>query len=309
MNKLEKNKFATIERDQIPHCKAIDLYFNSHGSFILYKPAGANLSIERFEKDCFPELFMSASDRLAGIKKKQLYFMNHLKESIHTDNVVEIKDTLVNLVGETLKEPRSGTLSVLPDTVSLVVDSFSENPEVMNTLFLLSTKDYTTAMHSINVMAIVIGYCNYIDLSVHETNRMALMALLHDVGKTEISTEILQSDRKLNSIDFELIKSHPNIGAEIILGDPNIADDIAVGALEHHEKLDGSGYPNGLTDISFEGRLIGIIDCYEAMTTDDRPYRRSQPPLDVLHILKQDVKAGKLDMEIFKNLCLTLCTM
>ena len=81
---------------------------------------------------------------------------------------------------------------------------------------------------------------------------------------------------------------------------------MAQGAREHHEKLDGSGYPKGLRKISFNGRLIGIVDCYEALTNEDRPYRRAMDPLETLNLLKRDVEAGKFDRGLFEKFCYSL---
>lgn len=192
------------------------------------------------------------------------------------DEPQAIKDTLVTLVTETLSEPRAGTLSNLTSTVDVIVEGFSLNKDVMKTLAFLSDNDYTTAIHVVNVMALTIGYCEYTGLSHDETSKVGMMALLHDLGKTQVPPEILKSTGKLTNEEFGIMKSHPQIGADIIIADPDMPPGMEAGALEHHEKLDGSGYPKGITDISFAGRLIGIIDCYEALTGDERPYRRAK---------------------------------
>lgn len=132
------------------------------------------------------------------------------------------------------------------------------------------------------------------------------MALLHDLGKTQVPPEILKSTGKLTNEEFGIMKYHPQISADIIIADPDMPPGMEAGALEHHEKLDGSGYPKGITDISFAGRLIGIIDCYEALTCDERPYRRAKAPLATLELLKGDVVSGKLDKDIFTIFCKSL---
>jgi HD-GYP domain-containing protein (c-di-GMP phosphodiesterase class II) len=129
---------------------------------------------------------------------------------------------------------------------------------------------------------------------------------MHDVGKTEIPDSILKASRKLSSKEFTVMKRHPKIGEFIIKFKSGIDSGIAQGALEHHEKLDGSGYPRGIKDISFTGQLLGIIDCYEALTNEERPYRRAKSPLDTLKLIKQDVEAGKFDRQIFEKFCYSL---
>ena len=102
------------------------------------------------------------------------------------------------------------------------------------------------------------------------------------------------------------MKRHPKIGESIIKFKNGLDGEIAQGALEHHEKLDGSGYPRGINHISFAGQLLGIIDCYEALTNEERPYRRAKSPLDTLKLIKQDVEAGKFDRKIFEKFCYSL---
>ena len=72
-------------------------------------------------------------------------------------------------------------------------------------------------------------------------------------------------------------------------------------ALEHHEKLDGSGYPRGKRNLSLTGRLIGLLDAFEALTSDERVYRSALDPFACLSHLKNDVAQGKLDRKVFEN--------
>ena len=219
---------------------------------------------------------------------------------------MEVKSTLCDLVEETLAEPRSGTLQALPETVDSLVSGYSNHPDILKTFAAISMKDYTTVIHSVNVMALTIGFCFHTNYSLIETKRLGLSALLHDVGKTEIPLKILKAPRKLTDREFDIMKLHPKVGGNIIREKSGIADEIAKGALEHHEKLDGSGYPEGIRDISFEGQLLGIIDCYEALTNEERPYRRAKKPLETLKFLKSDVETGKFNRKVFEKFCYSL---
>lgn len=252
------------------------------------------------------QLYIHQKDRITAIKELQKGFNRQIAKSIKTGNVIEVKSTLCNLVEEALAEPRSGTLKAMPETVDTLVSGYSENPEIIKTFASISFKDYTTVIHSVNVMALTLGFCFYSKLSLHETKRLGLSALMHDVGKTEIPDNILKASRKLTSKEFKVMKRHPKIGEFIIKFKSGIDSGIAQGALEHHEKLDGSGYPRGIKHISFVGQLLGIIDCYEALTNEERPYRRAKSPLGTLKLIKQDVEAGKFDRKIFEKFCYSL---
>jgi HD-GYP domain-containing protein (c-di-GMP phosphodiesterase class II) len=252
------------------------------------------------------ELYIHQKDRLTAIKELQKGFNRKIAKSIKNGNVMEVKSTLCNLVEETLKEPRSGTLKALPETVDTLVSGYSKNPEIIKTFASISFKDYTTVIHSVNVMALSLGFCFHSKISLPETKRLGLSALMHDVGKTEIPNNILKASRKLTNQEFKVMKRHPKVGEFIIKFKSGLDGEIAQGALEHHEKLDGSGYPRGIKHISFTGQLLGIIDCYEALTNEERPYRRAKSPLDTLKLIKQDVEAGKFDRKIFEKFCYSL---
>ena len=75
---------------------------------------------------------------------------------------------------------------------------------------------------------------------------------------------------------------------------------------EHHEKIDGSGYPFGVTDVSYVGQIVGLVDCYEALTSDERAYRKPMSPLDTLTLLKGDMLAGKFSAELFQQFAYSL---
>ena len=303
---LEKN-YIPIRNSQINYYKDVGLYYVENGSFVLYKPPGKSLADLRLKEERHPpELYYQRKDRITAIKELQAGFNQHIFRSIKTGNVVAVKSTLCQLVEETLKEPRSGTLQALPKTVDMLVSGYSKNPEIVKTIATISYKDYSTVIHSVNVMALTLGFCFYSKRSLRETQRLGLSALLNDFGKAEIPDDIQRAPRMLTHDEISVIKRHPKLGDFIIKVKSGIDGRIARGALEHHEKLDGSGYPKGTRHISFVGQLLGIIDCYEALTNEERPYRSAKSPLETLKVIKKDVEAGKFDRIIFEKFCYSL---
>ena len=304
---MQEKNYIAVRNSQINYYKNVGLFYIEGGSFILYKPPGKLMADMRLHEERHPRtLYIHQSDRMTAIKELQNGFNRSIAQSIKTGNAVSVKSALCSLVEETLAEPRSGTLQVLPETVEILVSGYSKNPEILKTFASISFKDYSTVIHSVNVMALTLGFCFHSKLSLHETKRLGLSALLHDVGKTEIPDNILKAPRKLTDEEFETMKRHPKIGEYIIKIKSEIDSSIALGALEHHEKLDGSGYPKGIRHISFVGQLLGIVDCYEALTNEERPYRRAKSPLDTLKLIKTDVEAGKFDRKIFEKFCYSL---
>jgi len=93
--------------------------------------------------------------------------------------------------------------------------------------------------------------------------------LLHDIGKIAVPDSILNKPDKLTQAEYEVVKTHTSVGADI-LSDLTTVENVAAGARDHHERYDGSGYPRGISgnDISLEGRIIGVADAYDAMASE-----------------------------------------
>ena len=121
-----------------------------------------------------------------------------------------------------------------------------------------------------------------------------------------VTNEILKSPKKLTGKEFEKMKAHTIQGYNILDNCKFIYKEIKLTALQHHEKLDGSGYPKKLSEISKVSQIIGLIDCYEALTNDDRPYRDAMAPLKALTLLKDEVMAGKYNRRIFEKFAYSL---
>ncbi|MDC7225746.1 MAG: HD domain-containing protein [Spirochaetales bacterium] len=302
-------KWIPARKTHLHYYDDIPLYYRTpSGNISLYKPAGMSFTHESLErKYAIDEFFIHPENRLESIEAAQKGFNSSLRDQISNAELSDIKNSLTELVEETLSAPRAGGLTRVPMTVNQLVDGFSIKPAVIKNFAKISFNDYTTALHSVNVMALTIGYCYYVSLPEDQTRKLGLAALLHDVGKTEVPPYLLKATRRLSDDEFDQIKAHTTRGYEILKSykEEEIVE-IAGASMEHHEKLDGSGYPHGKTDISYFGRVLSIIDCYEAITNDDRPYRTALSPMNALELIKKDVDAGKLDKKIFRDFAYSL---
>lgn len=187
-----------------------------------------------------------------------------------------------------------------------MMSDYAQESDIVKQLLSVSSTDYSTIMHSINVMAFALAFASHVKMSKSKTKVLGISALLHDVGKTKIDQEVLQAPRKLTNEEFAEIKRHTTVGYDILRNCKFADKNISLAALEHHEKLDGTGYPNGSNRISEVAQIIGIIDCYEALTNNDRPYRNAMVPIDTLELLVGDVKAGKFNKDIFQQFAYSL---
>lgn len=300
--------YIQARKSHINYYQAVPLFYhNNNGGFVLYKPAGVKLSDIRIDQKRHPEkLYIKQTDKLAGIREVQTAFNKRLKKDIRSHSPEKIKDTIITIVEETYDEPRSGSLEGLSETVSLLVSDFAKESNVIRNLLFVSHNDYTTVLHSINVMALVIGYASNENYSFAEKKMLGLAALLHDVGKAKITSEILLAPRKLTNNEFNKMKSHTLVGHQILNSCKFSNSDIKLSALQHHEKIDGSGYPSGLYHISKTAQIVGLVDCYEALTSDDRSYRSATNPFKALTVIKDEVIAGKFNKRIFEKFCYSL---
>ncbi|QTA38189.1 HD domain-containing protein [Thermosipho ferrireducens] len=167
----------------------------------------------------------------------------------------------------------------------------------------IDKRDKYTHDHSKNVADYSLKIGQVLGLSENDLEKLEISAILHDVGKIGVPDDILLKSGKLTKEEFKVIQSHTTIGAEIISKIKYTTKEIISGALEHHEKLDGSGYPNGKSngEISLYGRIIGVADIYDALATK-RPYKEPWPKEKILKILFEDSEKGKLDKKVVSAL-------
>jgi HD-GYP domain-containing protein (c-di-GMP phosphodiesterase class II) len=138
--------------------------------------------------------------------------------------------------------------------------------------------------HSRKVKTCGVALAEAIGLSPDQVSKVSTSALLHDIGKIGIPDEVLNKKGKLSKENWEAIKAHPRLGANIVSNIPNLAPCVS-SILHHHERWDGSGYPQGLKgeEIPLEARILAIADSFEAMTSA-RPYR---PALSLEAVVKE----------------------
>jgi diguanylate cyclase (GGDEF)-like protein/PAS domain S-box-containing protein len=163
----------------------------------------------------------------------------------------------------------------------------SKNNIVQGLLNTLSAKSSETKEHAVRMTKLAFDFGEALGLSNSELNELSLLATLHDIGKSTISEDVLNKPGRLNEEEWNLIKSHPEKGYKIACASEEfaiIADDI----LSHHEKWDGSGYPNQLKgeEIPYLARIITLVDSYDVMT-NDRPYSKAISNKEALKEIKR----------------------
>jgi len=168
------------------------------------------------------------------------------------------------------------------------IDTRADNLSVIYALVsAVEAKDHYTYGHSKKVNTYAVALAGAIGLSPDEVSKVSSAALLHDIGKIGIPDKVLNKKGRFSGEDWEAIKAHPRLGANIVGNMPHLVPCVN-SILHHHERWDGSGYPEGLKDeeIPIEARILAIADSFEAMTSA-RPYRPALPLEEVIKELRQ----------------------
>ena len=168
----------------------------------------------------------------------------------------------------------------------------------------VETRDPYTAGHQRRVADLARSIATEMNLSADQIDGIRMAAAIHDLGKISVPAEILSKPTKLTALEFSLIKTHAQSGYDI-LKDIDFTFPVARMILEHHERMDGSGYPNGLIgeEILLESRILAVADVVESMASH-RPYR---PSLGVDAAMKEIEKnKGTLYDNAVADACLRL---
>ncbi|WP_026329993.1 HD-GYP domain-containing protein [Caldimonas manganoxidans] len=202
---------------------------------------------------------------------------------------------------------RQARLGRVVDTTPLkalaheVSDSLERNPHALISLARLKTKDDYTYLHSVAVAALCAAVARQLQLSAEDVREAALAGLLHDLGKAVIPLEILNKPGRLTQEEFICVQAHPRAGFEM-LQRAGVRSEMALDVcLHHHEKIDGSGYPDRLSGdaISLHAKIGAVCDVYDAITSD-RPYKAGWHPAESVRKMALWAKEGHFDERVFQ---------
>jgi len=221
----------------------------------------------------------------------------HVPEEVFDigDGKLWLKRTVIPLELDVLDSGLLGVwveISDLKNTELQLEESYRQLQKVMEQTVngfgaAMEMRDPFTAGHQRRVSVLAVILAKNLGLDAQRIEAVRLAALLHDIGKIYIPSEILNKPQHLLNQEYDLVKLHPEVGYNT-LKKIDFSMPIADIVLQHHEKLDGSGYPKGLTgdEILFEAKIISVADYVEAMVSN-RPYREARSLTDVIEKLKK----------------------
>jgi HD-GYP domain-containing protein (c-di-GMP phosphodiesterase class II) len=213
----------------------------------------------------------------------------------------EVCARAVQEVGKVFQEARMGkaiqTEAIMPVATEIAA-SVERNPGVLSALLRLRHQDTYTYMHSVSVGALMVGLGRQLGMASSQLPELGLAGLLHDIGKVGIELELLNKKGRLSDEEFARLRNHAPYGHRLLV--KGNASEIALQVTRHHhERVDGSGYPDGLGGeaISLPARMAAVCDVYDA-TTSNRPYKDAWQPAFALRKMAE-WSHNQYDLRVF----------
>ncbi|MCC6278444.1 MAG: HD domain-containing protein [Oligoflexia bacterium] len=282
---------------------AFDVFILINGRYVLYMRSGATFEgekLEHFKSKRADVFFVKEEDRAAY----KTYIRDRIGDDEHSpeEKALILKESSFSLVEELFENPKiDQALEESKSVISNFVDFIDAEPTAVANLIGLSSHDFYTYNHSLDVavyslgLALKAGYKNKNDLM-----EIGRGALFHDVGKRKVSVEIICKKGGLDDNEWAQMKRHPLYGLQILNEFQGIPDGVKACVFEHHENHIGNGYPQGLkgSEIHPMARIVALTDTYDALTTK-RSYNDPMSPSDALTLMKEKL-AGRFDPDLLK---------
>jgi len=287
-----------------------DLYFFNitKQRFILYRARHTRFTKKNLTgllDNDVEELYITQSD----FSQYNHYLEENLGRIVDTPSLTTEKKANIiyrsarNLMEETMsKKIPAENLERSRNFVNNTVRFILKEKDYFYDIINLTSHDYYTYTHSINVCIYALSVARRVGISSpHQLNLLGTGALLHDIGKSVIPIEILSKKGPLNDAEWEIIKQHPQQGVKLLEKHNELPSSILEIVKCHHEKLDASGYPDGLggREIPFYAKIVCIADIFDALNTN-RPYRDAADTFNSLEIMQVQFR-NKIDVDIFKE--------
>ncbi|WP_432409531.1 HD-GYP domain-containing protein [Wukongibacter sp. M2B1] len=203
------------------------------------------------------------------------------------NNFITTQDAIINpLKKDKINSQSQANLSEIQNMAKLIVDDIFSQPKLLISLVDIKSLDTYTFNHSVNVGVLALTLGIAYGLNRNDLYDLTLGCMLHDVGKIFVPNEILNKRGKLNDEEFKIIQEHCEKGFTYLRENTDLGPRVRIVALQHQERYDGSGYPQGLKgdQINTLSQIAAIADVYDALTSD-RPYRKALSPHEAIEYL------------------------
>ena len=240
--------------------------------------------MEEPEKDFTRDLQSVASENLKEVLADKKMPPTERARAIHTHSVDLMKGLWQNPTGEQIAEFKK--------TVFGVVDVVFSDDATNSQLLKITSYDYDTYIHSVNVGVLAISLAKEIlrKQDRHDMHALGAGFFLHDIGKVYIDEAIINKPGKLTEEEMNIMRKHPAMGFKLLNETKQISIESRLAVLQHHERHNGKGYPRKLRgeDIHIYGRICSVADVFDALVSK-RPYKAQLKPFDALKLMKEEM--------------------
>lgn len=277
-----RRKFVLFARKGIPIRSGIRSQFLESGLQMLYAR----------EQDAFQDLSFLQENLLSAI---------HDPDISTAQKAAVVHASCRGALQNVYKDPRATFLNQAFEILSPAIDLIISNDETIRCMMQLTAYDHSTYNHSTNVGIFSIALAkNFLGPDAEkDLSRLSSGFFLHDLGKCKIPKEILNKPGPLTPAERLIVNQHPRDGYNMLNSTGLMSEEAKIITLQHHEREDGTGYPQGLkgSEIHPYARICRIADVYEALTAK-RPYHQARSTFEALKLMKEEV-LDDMDQEIF----------
>lgn len=252
-------------------------------------------------KQKFPESSKPSEPKDVEPQEPEIQKTNFEQESKRATKLYENAKVLQNKFLKACGKDITIDIKQLEQMSNELVDSIDRNSDALMCLTSIREKDEYLLEHSINVGILLATFAKHLEYPPEFVKMLAFAGTVHDIGKIKVPDEVLNKPGKLTDEEFVEMRNHVVYGGNYLDKFPDLNPAVKSVVMQHHEKLDGTGYPEGLDDseISKFGRMIAIVDSYDAMTAD-RCYKSGMPSMKAIKILLKD-SGSHFDAELVKQ--------
>jgi len=220
-----------------------------------------------------------------------------------------VRKSCLILMERLLESPTAENIHTAKGAIYEVVDLMTSEEDLLQHLLEITSHDYYTYTHSVNVGMLSVSLCKAVfsRSSDHNMRELGAAFFLHDLGKVRIDSSYINKPGKLTDEEMRQMMNHPVYGFDILNEAQELSEECKLVVLEHHERADGSGYPAALREdkIHVYARICSIADVYDALTSG-RSYKKPIAPFPALKVMKEEM-LGHFQPELFEKFVRMFC--
>ncbi|MBF4693832.1 HD-GYP domain-containing protein [Fusibacter ferrireducens] len=285
-----------IEELTLGMCLSKDIY-NDLGNIILSQGTEiAEKHLDYFRKHGIFFVYIDEIDEAISRESHRITMGNKLQEL--NDAYGNVLSQFKALYFEIQNRHFDFDASVVKEDLIALTDTLISDNDILGSLRIITINENYHFTHAVNVAMLSAMICKWLTLDKEMIYMAALSGLFHDIGKTQVSQELLFKSERLREEEFEQLKMHSRFGYESLKNNPTIPKEVLAAILFHHERSDGSGYPSGLREeqTPYLARIVAVADVFDAITSD-KIYKKSVSSFKAFTIIKDESFRG-LDPKI-----------